>query len=508
MSDLGTIEADRAIKDLERRIADVYAEAEKDLNQKLDTFVAKFEAKQNIHLQELKEGKITKADYDAWIQGQIFQRKQWETKRDQIVRTMTKTNEIATNLINGKMTDVFTFNANYMSYDIEHGAGIDFGFGLYDSASVGNLLKNEPQILPKWKIDEKKDYIWNEKQVNNAVTQGIIQGERLDQISKRLTEGLSAKNEDLMKTFARTGMTEAQNAGRLYQIQEAEEKGIKVEKEWMATLDGHTRDSHRSLDGETVPVNVKFSNGCMYPGDPHGPAHEVYNCRCTMVSDVKDYPDEYKRYDNIEGKPIRNMTYTQWESIKKSEKATNIHINLPTPSEFKRDFDLAKSTIPAGQEWRVDDTYTVDDYKHKTLFELDGGSVVAVTEDGDIVSVCKKLNVDPANDDIGSQMLKVAVANGGVKLDAFGPDLYKFYTKNGFEPVSWTPFNEEYAPHDWVKGRDKHEPVIFYRYTGKQPSISYDEFLFSTKACEGPDGYDDAKIIRDRLIDSMKQNAV
>lgn len=72
-----------------------------------------------------------------------------------------------------------------------------------------------------------------------------------------------------------------------------------------------------------------------------------------------------------------------------------------------------------------------------------GGSTVAVTPDGDIVGVCKK----PDDNVSGSDLLKMAVANGGKKLDAFSK-LFYFYTKNGFEPVSWTPFDKEYAPTD------------------------------------------------------------
>lgn len=93
--------------------------------------------------------------------------------------------------------------------------------------------------------------------------------------------------------------------------------------------------------------------------------------------------------------------------------------------------------------------------------------------DGDIVSVCKNMN----STDRGSDLLKRAIENDGDRLDAFGPGLYSFYTKNGFEPVSWTPFNEEYAPHDWDSSRDAKEPVVFYRYTGKKTEMSFNDFI-------------------------------
>ena len=47
------------------------------------------------------------------------------------------------------------------------------------------------------------------------------------------------------------------------------------------TLD-YRRD-HRRMDGETVPIDAKFSNGLRFPRDPDGPADEVINCRCVCT---------------------------------------------------------------------------------------------------------------------------------------------------------------------------------------------------------------------------------
>jgi SPP1 gp7 family putative phage head morphogenesis protein len=322
MSDLGTKKTDKEVKKVDKKLQEVYSEAEKDISDKLNTFTSKFKTKDAIHQQELKEGKITQEDYNNWLSGQVFQSEQWTNKKNQICKTMTNTNKTAVKMVNGSMYNVFAFNSNYQAYEIEKGFGVNFGFGLYDTTTVTNLVKNDPQILPKWKIDEKKDYIWNYKKVNNAITQGIIQGESLDQISKRLSTGLCAQNENTMKTFARTGMTQAQNAGRYQRQMEAKKLGINMLKEWMSTLDGRTRDSHRHMDGEQIKVGdkwhpQKFSNGCRYPGDPEAPPQEVYNCRCTLVADLVDYPSEkYERYDNIDGKPIKNMTYDEWAEAK------------------------------------------------------------------------------------------------------------------------------------------------------------------------------------------------
>lgn len=321
MADYGTKTTDKAIKKLDKEIQSVYEEAERDIQAKMDDFVKKFKPKRDIQKKKLDNGEITQEQYDSWYRGQVFQRNQWKAKKQEIQQVLAHSNEVAVKMINGESIHVFSTNANYASYTIDRAGNADFNFQLYDSSAVTSLIKNNPQVLPKWKIDEPKDYAWNGKKVNRQVTQGIIQGESLEQIAKRLAVNLSAQNYNHMRTFARTAMTGAQNAGREQSLKNARDMGLNVVKQWMATLDGRTRDSHAMMDGETIKVgdkwhHYKFSNGLRYPGDPEGPAREVYNCRCTLVGDLEDYPSEYERYDNIDGKPVKEMTYKDWYEAK------------------------------------------------------------------------------------------------------------------------------------------------------------------------------------------------
>lgn len=85
--------------------------------------------------------------------------------------------------------------------------------------------------------------------------------------------------------------------------------GIDVEARWMATLDSRTRDSHRQLDGEVAGDDGKFSNGLRYPGDPEGPAAEVWNCRCTLVASIPGH-------DVFEGRDAHGLetSYEDWKA--------------------------------------------------------------------------------------------------------------------------------------------------------------------------------------------------
>lgn len=327
MSDYGAQITDKSIAKLDRKIKSVYKEAADEIQEKMDKFFEKYKIKEAIKSEQLKNGEITKADYDSWVKGQVFQSEQWKSKKNEVLSILTDSNKIATQMINGESLHVFSENANYMSYTMDSALNFEFGnFTVYDSHTVSRLIKEDRKLLPEWKINKPKDYAWNNKKVNRQITQGIIQGESLDKIAKRLSSNLSSQNFSHMRTFARTAMTGAQNAGREESLRNANALGINVMKMWMATLDGRTRDSHRHLDGEKIPVGdgiteTKFSNGLRYPADPEGPAHEVYNCRCTLVGDIEGLNDVFSRRDNITGEvvnklgpdTVENLTYDDWK---------------------------------------------------------------------------------------------------------------------------------------------------------------------------------------------------
>lgn len=373
MADQGAAYTDKELEKMEKKIKQIYSEAEKDIQQKLADWGKKFKEKNDALWEQVENGTLEYDDYSHWMDGQLFQAEQWESKRDQIIGVIQNANKEAAKILNGGTISVFAENANWSHYQMEKTQGVNFGFGLYDAQTVTNLIKNDPQILPKWKINEKKDYVWNAKKVNNSITQGIIQGEKLDQIADRLATSLSSNNRNTMLTFARTTMTGAQNAGRYQSQQDAKELGINIVKVWMATLDNHTRVSHQKLDGEEQKVGdkwhpFKFSNGCRYPGDPLGPPHEVYNCRCTLVSDVKDYPSEFNRYDNIAGKPIKNMSYKEWKEAKET-KAPIVENTKPVSVEPIVNDDLVTEE-PDDDDWDwvddFDDTEETTDAQSNT----------------------------------------------------------------------------------------------------------------------------------------------
>lgn len=175
-----------------------------------------------------------------------------------------------------------------------------------------------------------------------------------------------------------------------------------------------------------------------------------------------------------------------------------------SPTEFAETISKAKNNIPEEIKWRVD-VKPVKEYSHcKALLRTKGGSCVAVKENGNIVSLCRP---DTDTRTRGRDCLKKAREKGGDRLDSFDGN-WSFYVNNGFEPISWTPFNEDYAPDGWKKDRDQPENVVFFAYTGKTSksnTIDKTKWLASHKPFEGKNGYDDAMRARDAFIDKEKE---
>ena len=333
MDDYGAKVADKAIKSTAKQLHKVYEQAAKDLQDKLADFAKKHKAKQAEMLKKLESGEITQAAYTAWMKGQVFIGKQWQDKVDLAIKTVEKANEEAALLIRANKLDVFAENYNFTAYGLERQLKGVVSFNLYNGKSVARLLKKKPKMLPEWKIDEKKDYRWNRKKVETSITQGIIQGESIDRITDRLVDTLCTSNDSKMRTFARTAMTGAQNAGRMAQMEDAEDMGIKVKKRWVATLDSRTRDLHQELDGQEVPIDEPFKvDGYEidYPGDPTADPEMVYNCRCSMIEvyDGIDRKSVRRAYDDLEdGRRdtknsylVENMTYKEWKAWKEGRK--------------------------------------------------------------------------------------------------------------------------------------------------------------------------------------------
>lgn len=290
--DYGHEQTDKMLKSLEKKIRKEYKQAARDVEKSMDRWLANYKKNDDKMRELLKTGQISKKDYSDWRKKQILLSDKWKAQREELAQRMMEADEIASGLITDHKMEVYALNYNYGTYEVEKGARIDTGFSLYSKDTVARLMKDDPKLLPppgkrtSEKIRKGELKKWNQKQIQSVMTQGILQGESIPKISRRLATAVSEKNAYSHYRAARTMTTSAENAGRLDSYKRGEDMGIKMGKTWLAAHDNHTRRTHRIYDGMTIPIKDEFAPNLMFPGDPDGDPAEVYNCRCTLVADV------------------------------------------------------------------------------------------------------------------------------------------------------------------------------------------------------------------------------
>lgn len=332
-------ETEELLEKMERRVRDEYRKAAADMQRKLIEYQQAFYKKNKKKLEQLRDGKITAKEYSDWYRGQVLIGQRWIDMRDTLAQDMTHSNEIAASIINGYIPEAYAINHNYGTFQIEKQSLIDTSYSLYSRESVERLFRNNPDLLPAPRVDIPKDLRYNKQIIQSAAIQGILQGESVDKIAKRLKPEMAAKQkaEDVAKYTseqlerklniaavrnARTMMTSAQNGGRMDAYRRAREYDIVSTKIWLATPDARVRDSHARLDGEEQLLDEPFSNGLDFPGDESGAPAEVYNCRCSMNTRVKyaraiDYTDFSTRFSGLARDYVNgeDMTYQDWKDL-------------------------------------------------------------------------------------------------------------------------------------------------------------------------------------------------
>lgn len=313
MADYGHKETDKLLALIEKRVATVYKQASEEMKQKLEKWYKDFERLDKQKAALVEAGKLPKADYLAWRKGKMVESGRLKALVDTLTADYVNSDKIAMQIVRGDLTDVYALNANYAAYKIEQDAGVDLSWTLYDHSTVERMIREDPDVLPLPSVDIPLDERWNRQHLNNAITQGILQGESIPHIADRLQRILGMDHTAAVRS-ARTATTAAESSGRIDAFKYAESLGIHLKQMWRATLDGKTRHAHRQLDGQTVDVGQPFTvDGYEldYPGDPKAPGYLIYNCRCTIISVDKFHDNNAPRASKLGW-----VSYEEWKAGK------------------------------------------------------------------------------------------------------------------------------------------------------------------------------------------------
>lgn len=198
--------------------------------------------------------------------------------------------------------------------------------------------------------------------IRAEVSRGIAAGFTWNEVAKKLAK--SFKTTEFSKAY-NNAMRIVRTEGHRIQIQSAmdaqqlaKDHGADIVKQWDATLDDRTRETHRMLDGQIRELDEPFEVGGMQADAPgmFGIAAQDCNCRCALLQrarweldedelntlkeraeffgldktkDFEDFKEKYfkaaEQYEDRKEKTIKNNVdaadiLTQEETIEKAKK--------------------------------------------------------------------------------------------------------------------------------------------------------------------------------------------
>lgn len=305
---------DKKLKKMEQGIAEIYAEAEKDMQDKWDAYMERGEKRikklQSGYLQALKDGddkniaeakeRLKTAELNFTLRNEQFQ-----AMVDSVTLDMAQVNQMALDYIHGELPEIYAIN--YVQAN-EIVTSLGLNFTLPNKKAIIQMIEKGDVKTPFMRTNRfikiPKDQRWNTKFINSQVLQGIIQGEDIRKISKRIfpeimnkttyegltPQGIKKRNQQAAVRNARTLVTGAENSGKWDSYKDLNNRGLVLKKVWIATGDKRTRDWHLMMDGQERELDEVFEDGngdkLRYPADPQAEARTVYNCRCAMVTRV------------------------------------------------------------------------------------------------------------------------------------------------------------------------------------------------------------------------------
>ena len=187
------------------------------------------------------------------------------------------------------------------------------------------------------------------QRILQTIHQGINSGEAYTNVARKLKDVFDGSASNAIRVV-RTEGNRTMNASAYWN---AEELDVPMQKLWVATLGGDTRDSHQALDLQVVGMEETFKSGggeALYPGQFGIPSEDIF-CRCS-VSYIVDgvHPQARRGIDPTTGK----STIGEYENY-------NEWLERGRKGEIK--------TIPFSQERRQ----VIDEINKKWIVAVDGG---------------------------------------------------------------------------------------------------------------------------------------
>jgi len=276
--------ADRLINFTEKELIASYKTALKEVRERVASLYEKFQ------VAEPTKAQLTQFMRQSGIRDEIVD----------IMRPYYVSNKALIEDMSMQGIDTGFFNNGW---SVDQATGVNQSWGMIDDSAVraaagiggeigelsGVMSSKEAakhaKIMTKAFANYNKD---SQKWIRQAVRQGVIQGESVPKVTKRIQEALGMSYNSAEK-IARTEILRSTSIGNQVAYNQARDSGVQIEETWDATLDDRTRSDHAAADG-TPKDNItglyslfgtEFSAPRM-----SGIAKQDINCRCISIGEI------------------------------------------------------------------------------------------------------------------------------------------------------------------------------------------------------------------------------
>lgn len=342
-----------------KRLKQVYGQSQKDIESKINNLSFKIGELQQEY-DWLDPDDPERAKIKSMIQSKIYQKQYQEQLKSQVDGILKQMQTQSYLTVSAYLDECYTDGFIGTIFDAQ-GQGVPIMTPINQESMV-RAVQLESKISKGLYTRLGEDVDLLKRKITAQVSRSISTGMTFAQTAQQLAGYTNIGFNNAVR-IARTEGHRVQTTAAMDAMIAAKEKGADIVKQWDSTLDGKTRPSHISVDGEIRELDKPFSNGLDFPGDPAGGAAEVVNCRCALLqranwalSDEQftkmnnftrqlesfDSPDTYKEFKKsfFSSENKKYMNYVQSMENKYHTKDFPKLLKKMTDSEYQHYFNL------------------------------------------------------------------------------------------------------------------------------------------------------------------------
>jgi hypothetical protein len=280
-------------KDTEKRLEKATKDALKQVKGSLSEYYAKYG----------KEGKIP--------QEALLSYNRDKAMKKQLQEIADKLNDLEYKTIENANVELYREIYNLTGYDLFARTGVNsISFTTIPKDTVLLAIQNpiEELTLKSTMQQHRREIV---RQLQVQLTSQILNGRGYREVAEQASWIFNGDYNKALRVL-RTENRKVKTIAELNSLNTELKKRQNMEatKTWITTIDGRERDSHRAMNGTTIPRTEEFQlplasgqGPAALVGDPS----EIVNCRCALSFDV-EFKDEF-----LKSKEWQKERYQKWK---------------------------------------------------------------------------------------------------------------------------------------------------------------------------------------------------